>query len=197
MIRTSRRVEGTPQLRVRKQKPGAGAPKGNQNAKGNPGGSGRPSRYNRDLISVVRLMAVCGASDREIACAIKVSVETLRRWRRERIEFLNGTCVTNEEMAEAARTSLYRRAVGFTYKGERVFVSRGQVIRVQTTEHVIPDVNAAIKILQAYDPAFREKTEVKSTFSWASLIAETDRYLEEKAAKSETPLIQAKPEAQE
>ena len=68
---------------------------------------------------------------------------------------------------------------------------------MQTTEHVIPDVNAAIKILQAYDPAFREKTEVKSTFSWASLIAETDRYLEEKAAKSETPLIQAEPEAQE
>jgi hypothetical protein len=83
-------------------------------------------------------------------------------------------------MAEAARMSLFRRAVGFTYKGEKIFVWRGQVIRVQTTEHVIPDVNAAIKILQAYDPAFPEKTEVKSTFSWASLIAETDRYLEEK-----------------
>jgi hypothetical protein len=66
--------------------------------------------------------------------------------------------------------------------------SRGQDIRVPTTEHVIPDVNAAFKILQAYDPAFREKTEFKSTFSWANFIAETDRYLE--AKKRQTPVIE-------
>jgi hypothetical protein len=134
--------------------------------------------------------AIGGASDKEIAAAIKISVETLRRWRRDRIEFLNGTRVTNDEMAEAARMSLYRRAVGFTYKSERVFVTRGKIIRVLTTEHVIPDVKAAFKILQAYDPAFREKTEVKSTFSWANLIAETDRYLAEKKAKAQRITIE-------
>jgi hypothetical protein len=48
----------------------------------------------------------------------------------------------------------------------------------------------AFKILQAYDPAFREKTEVKSTFSWANFIAETDRYLAEKKAKAQSILIE-------
>jgi hypothetical protein len=120
-------------------------------------------------------MAIGGALDREIAGAIKISVETLRRWRHERIEFLDGTRVTNDEMAAAARMSLYRRAVGFTYKREKVLVSRGKVVRVPTTEHVIPDVSAAIKILQAYDHAdvWREKKDVRgeNSLSLADIVA--------------------------
>ena len=139
--------------KIRKRKPGAGAPKGNCNAKGNSGGTGRPSRYSPDLNPVVRLMSVGGASNREIADAIKISVETLRRWRRDRIEFLNGTDATDKEMAEAARSSLFRRAMGFTYKNEKVFFWQGRVIRVSTTEHVPPDSNAALKILERLDPA--------------------------------------------
>jgi len=159
----------------------AGAPLGNRNACGNRGGTGRPSRYSADLVPAVRLMAVGGASDKEIADALRISVETLRRWRRQRIEFLNGTRVTNEEMAEAARMSLFRRAVGFTYKAEKVFAN-GR--RMQVTEYLPPDTNAAFKILRAYDPAFREKTEVKSTFSWVAMIRQTDAYLAEKKAKA-------------
>ena len=97
-------------------------------------------------------MAIGGASDREIADAIKISVETLRRWRRVRIDFLDATRATDNEMAEAARSSLFRRAIGFSYKIERVFVSQGQVIRVPTTERVPPDTTAALKILERLDP---------------------------------------------
>jgi hypothetical protein len=61
-------------------------------------------------------------------------------------------------MAEAARTALYRRAVGFTYKSERVFAN-GR--RMKVVEYVIPDVNAAVKILQAYDgDVWRDKKDV-------------------------------------
>jgi hypothetical protein len=93
-------------------------------------------------------MALGGVSDQEIAVAIKISVETLRRWRRDRIEFLNATRATNDEMAAAARMSLYRRAVGFSFKSEKIFAN-GR--RVRVTEYLPPDVSAAIKILQAYD----------------------------------------------
>jgi hypothetical protein len=171
-------------------RPGPGAPKGNQNAIGNRGGSGRPSRYSPDLIPVVKLMAIGATSDQEIAGAIRISIETLRRWRRERIEFLNGTRVTNDEMAAAARMSLYRRAVGFTYKREKVLVSGGKVIRVPTIEHVIPDVSAAIKILQAYDTedVWREKRDVKTDnpFSLADLVAIS---MKQRRAEAEGKLI--------
>ena len=45
--------------------------------------------------------------------------------------------------------------------------------RAKVTEYLPPDVNAAFKILQAYDKkqAFREKSEVTSAFSLADLIA--------------------------
>ena len=115
-------------------------------------------------------MALHGASDQEIADAIGISRETLRWWRHEHIEFANGIRVTDDEMAEAARSSLFRRAMGFTYKAEKVFANG---FRAKVTEYLPPDVNAAFKILQAYDKrqSFREKTEVKNTFSLADLIA--------------------------
>jgi len=63
------------------------------------------------------------------------------------------------------------------------FILRSRRRRCQTTSPP-PDTNAAFKILQAYDPAFREKAEVKSTFSWAELVRQTDAYLAAKKAKA-------------
>ena len=49
-------------------------------------------------------------------------------------------------------------------------------------QNIPPDVTAAFKMLQVYDKnqPFREKTEVKSTFSWANPIAPIERYLDGK-----------------
>ena len=98
-------------------------------------------------------------------------------------------------MAEAARSSLFRRAVGFTYKAKKIVVAAGKIHRVETTEYVLPDTNAAFKILQAYDKkrAFREKVETTNAFSLADLIAiswadrEKKRALE---AQAEAKLIE-------
>ena len=156
------------------------APKGNRNAKGNRGGPGRTPVYSEKLIPIVRAMALYGTPDQEIAAAIGISKETLRWWRNEHIEFANGTRVTDDEMAEAARTSLFRRAIGFTYKTEKVFANG---FRAKVTEYLPPDVNAAFKILQAYDKkqAFREKTEVKNSFNWAELVELSMKQREAKA----------------
>jgi hypothetical protein len=139
-------------------------------------------------------MALGGALDHEIADAIKVSVETLRRWRRDRIEFLNGTRVTAEEMAQAARMSLYRRAVGFTYRAEKVFAN-GR--RMKIVENVIPDVTAAIKILQALDPqdVWRDKKDVKSdnAFSWADFVRVSYAERQKEAELAKAKLIEGTP----
>lgn len=162
------------------------APKGNQNAKGNRGGPGRAPVYSEKLIPIVRTMASHGASDEEIAHAIGISRETLRWWRHEHIEFANGTRVTDEEMAEAARSSLFRRAMGFTYKSEKVFANG---FRAKVTEYLPPDVNAAFKILQAYDKkqAFREKTETPPAFNLADIV-ELSMQRRERRAEQAKPI---------
>ena len=156
------------------------APQGNKNAKGNRGGPGRTPVYSEKLIPVVRAMALYGASDQEIADAIGISRETLRWWRHEHVEFANGIRITDDEMAEAARSSLFRRAMGFTYKSDKVFANG---FRAKVTEYLPPDVNAAFKILQAYDKkqAFRERTEVSNSFSLADLVALSMAHREAKA----------------
>lgn len=120
-------------------KPGAGAPKGNRNAAGNRGGTGRPPKYDPRLIPIVHTLALYGTPDEEIADAIGINIDTLRRWRREKIEFSSGTRVTDEQMAEAARTSLFKNAIGYSIKTERVHFSRdGKATIAEVTEHIRP-----------------------------------------------------------
>jgi transcriptional regulator with XRE-family HTH domain len=173
------------------------APKGNKNAKGNRGGRGGAAQkfvYSQKLIPLVKLMVLHGATDKEIADAIGISRETLRWWRFEHVEFANGIRVTNEEMAEVARASLFRRAIGYTFECEKVFQFQGSIIRAATKEHVPPDVNAALRILQAYDreQVWREKTDAKvnNTFSLADLVALSMEQRARKAAE-QAKLIEA------
>jgi len=80
------------------------------------------------------------------------------------------------------RTSLQ----GFTHTVKVERVVKGKKVTLKVSEYYPPDTNAAFKILQAYDKkqAFREKTEVQSTFSWAEFVRQTDAYLAEKKAKA-------------
>jgi hypothetical protein len=130
-----------------------------------------------------------------------ISKETLRWWRYEHIEFANGIRTTDREMAEAARMSLYRRAVGFSYKREKVFANG---FRAKVTEYLPPDANAAIEILQAYDAkdVWRDKRDVKSkaAFSLADFVAVGVKDREERArlkAFSESEPIETTPVAPE
>jgi len=137
------------------------APKGNQNAKGNSGG-GRPTRYNKSTPAIVRGLRERGATEREIAEILGISDRTLRQWRALHVEFCAALNVSNEVMVKRARESLYHRAVGYSFQSEKVFQSQGKIVRAKTTEHVPPDVTAALKILERLDPAtWKERAELK------------------------------------
>jgi hypothetical protein len=109
-----------------------------------------------------------------------VSERTLQRWRAEKPEFLAAITLSDGEMASGARTGLYRRAVGYSQKVEKVFANG---FRATVTEHIPPDPNAAFKILQAYDEkqAFAEKRQQTGGFDWADLVAMSMADREEKA----------------
>jgi hypothetical protein len=126
------------------------------------------------------MMNLYGALDEEIADTLNISERTLRHWRATKPEFLASTRLTDAEMSEGARGGLYRRAVGFKFKSEKVFANG---TRMQTVEYLPPDPNAAFKILQAYDEknAFVEKRQQTGGFDWADLVAMSMADREERA----------------
>ena len=65
-----------------------GAPKGNQNAKGNKGG-GRKTSYKRAYAECAKtLCAVRGYTDKNLAEAFGVSEMTINRWKHKHVEFV-------------------------------------------------------------------------------------------------------------
>ena len=161
------------------------APKGNQNAKGNRGGTGRPAVYNSRMPAIVRGLRERGATAFEIAETLGISQSTLRMWKARYVEFCDALDVSNETMVKIARRGLFERAAGYTYESEKVFQFQGQIIRAKTTEHVPPDPSAALRILERLDPEqWKERTEVegKGTFSLADLVDLSMKHRERLAA---------------
>jgi hypothetical protein len=149
------------------------APKGNQNARGNVGGTGRPPVYAARIPGIVCGLRERGATEREIAAVLGISDRTLRRWAAEHIEFSSALSVSNEAMVNRARQSLFERAAGYSFETEKIFQFQGKIIRAKTIEHVPPDTTAALRILERLDPdTWRERsaTKVESTFSLADLV---------------------------
>ena len=151
------------QIKDSKPKSRAGAPKCNETL-GATAAAGRTPIYSEKLLPIVQGMASDGATDLEIADRLGISKETLRWWRRERIEFANAMKVGREAMVERAKASLFHRAVGYSFRSEKVFQSQGAIIRAPIIEHVPPDVAAAKMILQAYDTedVWRDKKDLKA-----------------------------------
>jgi hypothetical protein len=81
----------------------------------------------------------------------------------------------------AANLARLHRAVGYTFKSEKVFQFQGKVIYATIVEHVPPDTTAALKILERLDPdTWKERTEVKHEGEF-SLYAVVQRSLELRA----------------
>jgi hypothetical protein len=105
------------------------APKCNQNAKGNRGGTGRPPVYTARIPGIVCGLRERGATGHEIANVLGISDRTLRRWAAERIEFSPALSISNEAMVNRARQSLFERAAGYSFETEEIFQFQGEIIR--------------------------------------------------------------------
>lgn len=89
-------------------------------------------------------MAQAGLTEFEIASFFGIDRTQLWRWK----DHDDGFRAALEQGAEQANgrveASLYHRAVGYSFKSEKVFQYEGQIVRAPITEHVPPDVTAAI-----------------------------------------------------
>ena len=129
---------------------GGGAPKGNQNAVGNRGGTGRPPVYDPVRFPrLARALAADGKLDIDLAQAFQVSAWCICAWKRKHPEFRAACEVTDEEKLEAVKRSLYHRATGYSHPAKKIMAiaaggGTSRIVEVPYAEHHPPDV-AAIK----------------------------------------------------
>jgi hypothetical protein len=103
-----------------------------------------PKRFDYDpsLDQIAAAMTALGAVPKEIADAFGVCVSTIRFWANTFPSFnqaLNGDA---RDYADArVQASLYNRAVGYSYDAVKIFVIKGQVVKVRYTEHCPPDTH--------------------------------------------------------
>lgn len=121
---------------------------------------GRPSKFKPEMIEQARKLATLGATDREIAAFFDISEMTLNRWKHENAEFCESLKVGKAQSDARVEQSLYRKAIGYTFDGEKVFQFQGQIVRAPVTEHVPPDTTACIFWLKNRRPEeWRDKVD--------------------------------------
>lgn len=148
---------------------GGGAPKGNQNAKGNKGGTGRPPVYDPVRFpTLARSLAADGKLDVDLAQAFMVSTTTIYIWKQKHPEFAMACRVTDEEKLAAVQRSLFHRATGYSYPAKKIItVAVGcgvsEIVEVPYVEHFPPDVAAIRYYLNNRAPAeWRERVETEA-----------------------------------
>ena len=90
-----------------------------------------------------RRLAALGANDREIAEFIGVSERTLHRWKHSEDGFAAALKLGKEAADDRVEQCMYRRATGYSFDAQKVFVVDGAPVIVSYVEHVPPDVSAA------------------------------------------------------
>lgn len=111
---------------------------------GRKGVGGRPSQYQPQFAAVAKKMCEMGATDADLAQALKTTVQTIWSWRTKYSEFLEAVKVGKEAYDALVERSLAARAMGYTYDAEEIKVVGGRVKRVPVRKHVPPDTTACI-----------------------------------------------------
>lgn len=115
-------------------------------------GPGRPiprDAYKPAYVEMVRNMCRLGMIDIEIADVLGVTERTINRWKHAHPEFEKALRIGKNAANRRVERALYKRAVGFEFDSEKVFLhaKTGQPVRVPTREYVAPDVHAQMNWL--------------------------------------------------
>lgn len=103
---------------------------------------GRPSKYDPALCEQAANLCAQGATDFEVAEFLGVHVATVYRWRNEYPLFCEALKVGKEAADDRVESSLYHRAVGYSFPAVKIMQDKGSAVIVPYTEHVPPDVGA-------------------------------------------------------
>jgi len=124
----------------------------------------RPAHYRPEFANQARILCSLGADNADLARTFAVSPATLYRWLHQHSEFAAGVKAGRALLDQPAPSSLFRRATGYEYRAERVFMRRGRAPIVATCQRrVLADPTAAIVWLRNRRPeSWRLPARVKT-----------------------------------
>lgn len=126
--------------------------------------AGRPSDYSPDYVEQATKLCELGATDEDLAGFFKVNRTTIWRWAQAHEEFCNALKVGKKAADERVASSLYHKAIGYTFDSEKVFQHQGEIVRAPVKEHVPPDTTAAIFWLKNRRPdEWRDKRDIEAS----------------------------------
>jgi len=128
-----------------------GAPFGNQRALGNRGG-GRKTVYSPRMAAVARKSCERGMTDIEVADMLGIGLATLYRWKVEYPAFSKAFKLGKSIADDRVERSLYSRAVGYVFVGEKPVMTRHGQKTMRYRAHVPPDTAAAVWYLKNRRP---------------------------------------------
>ena len=99
--------------------------------------------FKSEYIEQARKLAALGANDREIGEFFGVSERTMTRWKCSDEGFAAALNLGKVAADDRVEQSMYRRATGYSFDAQKVFVVDGAPVVVGYVEHVPPDVSAA------------------------------------------------------
>lgn len=121
---------------------------------------GRPTSYKSEYVAQAEKLCKLGATDEDLGDFFGVSRVTIYRWQVRYPDFCNALKVGTDPADERVVRSLYNRAVGYSFKSEKIFHHQGQITRAKTIEFVPPDPTAMIFWLKNRRPAeWRDRQE--------------------------------------
>ena len=106
---------------------------------------GRPLRYSPKVLETASRLLSEGATLEEVARMVSTNVRNLYVWAARYEDFKQVLKTAGIVADDRVEMSLYQRACGYDVKTEKVLRnSDGSITRVETTEHIPPDVTAQI-----------------------------------------------------
>ena len=107
-------------------------------------GPGRPTLYKPEYAPIAHNYCLLGATNDELALFFDVAARTVDDWLKVHPDFAHAVQTGRAAAdAEIARR-LYQRAMGYDYDTQKIFVYRGEAVKVDHTVHMPPDVGACI-----------------------------------------------------
>ena len=145
---------------------------------------GRPSDYREEYAEQAKKLCLHGLTDEEVASFFNVHVATLYRWQIKHPEFCEALKSGKELSDERVERSLYHKAVGYTFKSEKVFQFQGAIVRANTIEHLPPDTTAAIFWLKnRRKEQWRDRSEIDQTIKGEVTVNEIRAEIEKKLGR--------------
>jgi hypothetical protein len=159
-----------------------GAPKGNQNAVGNPGGPGVEGVYQPEFAQEAEMLCAEGFTDLMLAEHFGVTEKTINRWKGKHIEFRTALKVGKEATDDFVERCTVKGISGYYVETQEM---SGQGV-VRTIRKWVPgNPGAGLKWLAVRRP--EQYQQVKVTENKHTLSASMDRMLDiiEEKLKSE------------